>query len=292
MTDYSILRDFWNRPFITTDGGPLQFSPGRKTPVNAEAYPRISTIAGGADDKSGLLDWVAAKAMIGTVASPAIAAQVAHLMNAYPDPWRSEGKKPLKELVRRAKEAGGADDAAGLGTACHGIWECLDKGNKPQYIPRNLEPWIWVRQAALADYEPLLVEPFVVNDELKIAGSPDRYLRHKQTGIVYAADDKTGADEPSYGEKVTTQVAIASRSVLYDQATGKRTPIECDQNTGLLIHTPISNPIPVCNIYILDLNYGWELAQAVVNTRRIKKDMPKPKLLKRMASFEESEVNG
>jgi hypothetical protein len=56
---------------------------------------------------------------------------------------------------------------------------------------------------------------------------------------VYAADDKTGVDEPNYPLKPTVQVAIASRGSLYDQSTGKRTPIECDQERGIIIHTPI-----------------------------------------------------
>lgn len=275
MTDETIVRDFWQRPFITTDGGPLQFTPGRKSPTNAEPYTRISTLAGALDDKSGLIDWSSAMAMMGTVKSPAIFAQVAHLLSAYPNPWKSAGKKPLKDLVRKAKELAGSDDAAGIGTACHGIWECLDKGITPQFIPGTLKPFIDIRQAAMSLFEPVLVEPFVVNDELKVAGSPDRYLRYKPTGIVYAADDKTGADEPSYPDKVTTQVAIASRSVLYDQQTGIRTPIECDQDRGILIHTPISSPIPECTLYWLPLNHGWETAKLATAVRVHKKQIPK-----------------
>lgn len=271
VTDYAIARDYWGRPWVSTDGGPLLYEPGRKTPVNAEAYTRISTLSGGLDDKGGLVDWAAAMAMIGTVKSKSIFAQVAHLASAHQHPWYSDGKKPLKELVRKAKELGGSDDAAGMGTAFHGLCEELDKGNPPAFVPDELTPWITARQAALEDFEPVLIEPFVVCDYLKAAGNPDRFLRHKETGIVYAADDKTGTDEPSFPLKVTIQVAIASRSQLYDQQTGKRTDIECDWSRGLLIHTPLRLDRPQSAVYWLDLDRGWELACLSAQVRDKKK---------------------
>lgn len=272
MTDYSVVRDYWGRPYVTADGGPLKYEAGRKTPVNAEPYTRISTLSGGLDDKGGLVDWAAAMAMIGVVKSKSIHAQVAHLVSAHESPWYvPSAKKPLRELVAKAKDLGGAADAAGLGTAFHGLCEELDKGNPPQFVPPDLQPWIDARQAALTDFEPVLIEPFVVNDELKVAGNPDRFLRHKPTGIVYAADDKTGTDEWKYPLEVTIQVAIASRSVLYDQASGERTAIDCDQSRGLLIHTPIRSGEPCCDLFWLDLNKGWELAGLAAQVRDNKK---------------------
>ncbi len=257
---------------MSADGGPLRFESGRKGPVNAEPYTRISTLSGGLDDKGGLVDWAAAMAMMGVVKSKSIYAQLAHLVSAHESPWYvPSAKKPLKELVAQAKELGGASDAAGMGTALHGIWEIIDNGGTPQFVPEEMRPWIEARQAALADFEPVLVEPFVINDDLKVAGNPDRFLRHKPTGKVYAADDKTGADENKYPLKVTIQVAIASRSVLYNQQTGERTPIECDQDRGLLIHTPIRTDVPRCDLYWLDLNAGWDLARLSATVRDSKR---------------------
>lgn len=266
------MRDYWGRPYVSTDGGPLLFQSGRKGPVNGEAYTRISTLSGGLDDKGGLVDWAAAMAMIGTVRSKSIFAQVAHLASAHESPWYvASAKKPLKELVQKAKDLGGASDAAGFGTAFHGLCEELDKGNPPQFVPEGMQPWIDARQSALSEFEPVLIEPFVINDELKVAGNPDRYLRHRETGVVYAADDKTGTDEPSYPLKVTIQVAIASRSSLYDQTSGVRTSIECDQSRGLLIHTPLRLEKPQSTLYWLDLDRGWELALLSAQVRDAKK---------------------
>jgi hypothetical protein len=272
LTDFSITRDYWDRPYVTQDGEPLKFVSGRKSPVNAQPYTRISTMAGTLDDKGGLLDYYAARAMLGIVKNDALYAKVSHLASAYKDAWKSDdGKKPLKDIVKKAMSAGGADNAADLGTAAHGIWECIDNGQEPEFTPPWLKPWTQARQAALEDFEPVLVEPFVVCDQIQTAGSPDRYLRHKPTGVVYAADDKTGDDEPKYPLKVTIQVAIASRAVLYDQRTGTRTPIDCDQSRGILIHTPINTAEPRSDLYWLDLTKGWELALLAYKVREERK---------------------
>lgn len=246
---------------------PLKYVPERKTPINAEAYTRISKLAGMLDDSQGLIDWVAAHAMLGLVKDEGLHARVTHLAIAHRRPWYSDGKKPLKELVNRCKDKGGASYASDMGTAFHGVCEVRDGGGNPDFVPRGMQPWIDAREAALEEFEHVLIEPFIVNDQVKAAGNPDRYLRHKKTGIVYAADDKTGVDEPEYPLKVTVQVAIASRGCLYDQRTGKRTPVECDQNRGILIHTPILTDQPRSTLYWLDLEKGWELAELSAKVR-------------------------
>lgn len=271
MTDYGIKRDYWDRPWIALKEEPLKYVPDRKSPVNAEAYTRISKLAGMLDDSQGLIDWVAAHAMLGLVKDEGLNARVTHLALAHKRPWYSDGKKPLKELVKRAKDKGGASYASDMGTAFHGVCEERDRGNIPDFVPRGMQPWVEAREVALSEFEPVLIEPFIINDEVKAAGNPDRYLRHKKTGIVYAADDKTGVDEPDYPLKVTIQVATASRGKLYDQRTGKRTPIECDQRRGILIHTPILTENPRSTLYWLDLTKGWELAELSATVRDKKK---------------------
>jgi hypothetical protein len=274
MTDFTITRDYYGRPYVTVDGGPLRFEPGRKTPVNGQPYTRISTLAGTLDDKGGLVDWSAARAMIGIVKSESLHAQVAHLASAYSDPWAvPAAKKPLKELVSKAQELGGSADASGLGTSFHGMTEMLDGGTSPEFIPKQLIPWLKAYRDAMAEWEPILVEPFVVCDELQIAGSPDRYLRHRTTGGVFAADIKTGTSEPDFPLKVTIQVAVAAHSVLYDQETGRREAIDCNRERGVLIHAPIrGGGVPRVDVYDnLDLVEGWRLAKLAVQVREARK---------------------
>ena len=273
MTDYNIVRDFHERPFVTIDGGPLRYVKGRKTPINAKPYTRMSTMAGTLDDSKNLIDWTAARAMIGMVKSRKIFSQVSHLASAYVDPWAvPAGKAPLKKLVTQAKEAGGADDAAGEGTAFHGLTEVADKGEAPAWVPDHMADWLGEYEFALREWEPILIEPFVVCDELQVAGSPDRYLRHRQTGEVVAADIKTGTSEPDFPLKVTVQVAIAAHSVVYDQETGARSAIDCSQVRGMLIHVPIrAGGFPRCDLYPLDLEAGWRKAKLSMQVREERK---------------------
>lgn len=281
MTDHSIVRDRWGRPLVTTDGQPLKYEKGRKTPINAVGYTRVSTLAGALDDSSGLIDWAAAQAAIGTVRSPGISASIASLVSAHKDPWNvPEAKRQLKPLVARARQAAGSDEAADLGTGFHGITELIDRGQEPEFIPEQFKPWIDKYREALADWEVLDCEPFLVVDEIQAAGSMDRLLRHKESGQVVAADLKSGKSDPFYPLKVTVQVAIYAHGVRYDQATGKREPLhpDIDLSQGLLIHAPIRGGRPRCTLYPLDLGLGWELAKLSVRVREARR-LPKLEVL-------------
>jgi len=257
---------------VTTDGQPLKYETGRKTPINAVPYTRVSTLAGTLDDKSGLVDWAACNAAVGIVRDKALHAQVAHLASAHRDPWNSpEAKTPLKQIVEQAQKIGGGDHASGMGTAFHGLTEIIDAGSSPEFAPEELLPWLDVYQKALADWEVVLVEPFLVCDELQAAGSADRVLQHKVTGQIVVADIKTGDKEPQYPMKVTTQVAIYAHGVQYDQQTGRRIPICVDRLRGMLIHVPIRARKPRCDLYELDLATGWDIAQLSVKVRQYRR---------------------
>lgn len=270
MTDYTVKRDRWGRPYITTDGGPLRYKKGRVSPTNAEGYTRVSTLAGALDDKSNLGDWLAANAMVGMVRDRSISAQVGSLASKHADPWNvPEGKTALKQLVERAKSTGGGDEAASLGTAFHEFTEVIDAGSWPEFAPPELLGWLHAYKEAMADYEVLDAEPFVVNDELKCAGSMDKLLRMPD-GRIVAADLKTGKHDPNYPGKVTLQVACYANSKKYDQESGARTPLHegIDLSTGLLIHAPIrSGKVPKVKVYELDLVKGMELARLAVAVR-------------------------
>ena len=272
MTDYSVRRDRWDRPYVTRDGGPLKFD-GTK-PLNCTPYVRVSTLAGSLDDKAGLVDWAACNAAVGVVRDKALYAGIAHLASAHPRPWYSEAKKPLKELVARAQELGGASSAADMGTAFHGFTEIVDAGGFPEFAPDELVPWLDAYSAAMADWEVVDAEPFLVCDELEVAGSADRVLRHRVTGQTVVADIKTGTDEPRYPLKVTMQVAAYARSVHYDQQSGDRRELGADLNVGLMIHVPIKTETPVCKLYPLDLTTGWRLARLAKQVRELRRMKP------------------
>lgn len=266
----SVARDRWGRPYVSNDGGPLKFVKGKATPVNAEGYTRVSTLAGALDDKSSLIDWASANAMVGMVKDPSVSAQIGSLTSKYGDPWYApEGKKALKPLIKRAQEAGGSDRASGLGTSVHEFTEVIDEGRWPEFAPAELVPWLHAYRERMEGFECLGMEMFVVNDELKTAGSFDRVWRMPD-GRVVVGDLKSGRSDNTYPLKVSLQVAVYANSVRYDQATGERSPIhpDLDLTTGLLVHAPIlGGGKPEVKVYPLNLVRGLELARLAVQVR-------------------------
>lgn len=282
MTDLSIVRDRYGRPYVTTDGKPLEYVKGRKSPANAEGYTRVSTLAGTLDDKSNLGDWLAANAMVGMVKDRSIAAQVGSLTSKYTDPWNvPEGKAAIKPLVKRAQEAGGSSEASGLGTAFHELCEVVDEGGWPEYAPTELVPWLHAYRETMSPFAWLDSETFLVNDELKTAGSMDRLFRSPD-GRIVAADIKSGKSDPSYPLKVTLQVAVYANSVRYNQVSGERSPLhpDIDLERGLLIHAPIrGGGAPKATVYELDLVKGMEFARLALAVRDARSWERKAKLV-------------
>lgn len=235
------------------------------------------------------MDWLCAKALVGLVRDDidtreewgldgAIYSQFASLVGKHPDPWNGD-KPAVKKLVERAQKLGGSESAADLGTVFHELTEAYDlAGLDNLYVPPALNPWLSAYIEAMQDWEPLLIEPFLVCDEVKASGSADRFLRHRRTGEIVCADIKTGTHEPGYPLKVTIQVAIYAHSVQYNQATGERTPIGANLERGLLIHVPLRDGEPRCELYPLDLEKGWAYAQLASAVREARK-LPKLKKL-------------
>lgn len=284
ITDWTIQRDFRNRPWVTQNGEPLEGEIKRNaskvwySATNAKPYGRMSGLADILDDKSGLVDWAACSAAVGLVRDPGLYAGVAALASAHRDPWSTpEAKWPLKELVGKAKSLGGSDQAAQLGTAYHSFAEQLDFGVMPEFMPPQFKPLLEEYRRAVAPLEMLLAECFVACDELERAGSFDRVVRFPDgsvfkvpwrrtpidlSGCAVVADVKSGKHDSAYPMKPTIQIAGYAHGVLYDQESGKRTPIHPDLRTdvGLLIHHPIRTPGSRCSLYLLDLEKGWDLA--------------------------------
>ncbi|OZD23861.1 hypothetical protein CH253_08370 [Rhodococcus sp. 06-156-3C] len=273
MTDYNVIRDRWGRPFVSQDGGPLIFPKGRKTPSNAVGYSRVSTLAGTLDDKSNLADWKAAQTAIGVVRERSVFAQLASLVSKHRDPW-AEAKTQMKQLVARAQTAASSDDGSGKGTAFHEFTEVVDAGKWPEYLPYEFAAWLEEYRELMRDWEVLEAEPFLVVDELKVAGSMDKLMRHKTFGDVVAGDLKTGASDPKYPLKVEIQVACHAHGQKYDQATGERTPLhpDVDLSHGVLIHVPVRGRKPEARMYPLNLERGWEAAKLAVQVQEMRKE--------------------
>tara|TARA_Y100000114_G_scaffold156365_1_gene183325 strand:+ start:8780 stop:9592 length:813 start_codon:yes stop_codon:yes gene_type:complete len=250
-----VPRDRWGRPLITPpDGG------------KPEPYVRVSTLAKSLDNKEGLMFWKQRMTAIGIGKRPDLAERA-----AITDPT---DKKSLKEIIDGAMQAAESDKAANIGTTIHALTEQMDRGTlqaKPPAHVADLDAY----EKTMSQVEVIATEMFVVNDHLKSAGTLDRLVR-LPSGTIVVADLKTGATEPNYPHGVMTQCAIYANSWRYNIEKQERVAYlpehEVSTSMGLLIHLPVGKA--KCDLYLLDLEVGWQLAKTAKAVRDIYKTKP------------------
>ena len=153
-------------------------------------------------------------------------------------------------MCEAAKEAAGANRKRDLGTALHALTEQLDRGESPT-IPEDLRPDIEAYLKATANLRMCEIEVFVVNDALRAAGTFDRLV--EVDGVAYLADLKTGS---LHQAQVSMQLALYASGERYDPATGARSPLDVNQDRGLVIHLPSGSG--TCALHWADLRAGWK----------------------------------
>lgn len=268
-----VRRNFRGQPLITPPGG--------GTPV---PYNRASSFGDVLDDEYHLNKWY--QRMVARGIAERADLRLAVLATppedkSKPESWNKAIKKKLNDLIKQAIEHAGGSRASTTGTALHGLTELIDLDEPLPVIPPEYEADLAAYRAATARYEMVHVEPFVVCDELKAAGSPDRFMNdlrvppHTEQRDGHApetvfdplitGDLKTSA-RADFLFKHCVQLAIYSRSVLYDPATGERTPIDVDQDRGVIFHMPVGKG--QVDLYELDLQAGWEGALLAADVRK------------------------
>ena len=257
-----VPRDRWGRPLIVPPEG------GEAVP-----YTRVSTLAKALDDLNNLMAWKARKTAEGLVRRPDLLTLISGaIANGDPDTdWPT--KKALNAAVEQAMEAAGASKGATAGTGFHSLTEAIDKGVEPLFVSEADQVRLEAYRTATASIEWLDIECFVVNDQVRAAGTFDR-LGRLPDGRVVVADLKSGKSEADYPLSTCTQIATYANGHRYDPETGTRAPLHADLDVseGLLIHLP---PSGGCRLYRLDLTLGWEAAQLahrVSALRKVKAD--------------------
>lgn len=170
-------------------------------------------------------------------------------------------KKALNSIITQAKEAAGYKDAANLGTLLHELTEVVDGGGTlPADTQEVLADDVAAYQAALERYSlvPVEAETFVVNDEVKAAGTFDRvYLWTKPDGttVRVVGDLKTGRVDYGHG-KLAQQLALYANSKRYDPDDQEaRGNLRVSTEVGLIVHLPAG--AAECRVYAVDLKAGW-----------------------------------
>lgn len=244
-----IPRDQYGRPLIKQ-------AKGRDLP-----YTRCSTAAKALSDTGGLTKWKQRQQMIGTVMMPSLLQGVDIRDNAS-----------LDQAIENAYEVAGANESAKIGTTIHSLTEWVDNGI--DFDPADYGDFAFFVEEyrrLTEKVEMLAMEQFVVNDELKVAGTFDRLVR-LHDGRVVIGDIKTGKSAADSPHEAAVQMAIYGRSMHYDPETGERSPIvspegePIDTSRSLLIHLPSNRT--QAGLYLLDTDAAWEAALLAVKVRQ------------------------
>src|SRR5690606_34160912 len=87
-----------------------------------------------------------------------------------------EDKEELTRIAGLAKTAAGGDVKANRGTALHKLRERRDRGEDLAFVPPRLWAALEAYCALVDPFDVLVSETFVVNDQLRAAGSFDAVL--------------------------------------------------------------------------------------------------------------------
>ena len=256
-----IARDGFGRPKVVppTGGAPV-------------AYTRCTTFVGSIEDMYLLQRWQQRHVAKGVAAHGDLIAAI----NDTPE----EDKKGLNDLVDEALLRSGAGDSAKVGTYLHSVTEAYDRGEDPWSVdppalstgmafPEDYKDDLEAYVEATAELQAVQIEQFVVQDPLRIGGTPDRVVRFR--GKRYIADLKTGAIE--HGTlKIAAQLAVYARSRPYDVATGERMePHGAELDRGIIIHLPQdwhrTGGRAECRLWWVDLMKGWEAVRVCRDVR-------------------------
>jgi hypothetical protein len=209
------------------------------------------------------------------------------------------------ELNRRAQVAkikAGSEEKADKGTELHGLSELVDQGLP---LPKGIAFGDVIDMDAYRRSTRWLnivhMEKLVVCDELKVGGTPDRVshinveviskmlenyegeLFRVEGGKIYLVapdgsligeddllitDLKTGTVQ--YGAlKMAMQLAIYSRSLLYDHKTGERSSMgNVNQDWGIIMNVPAGSG--EAKLYWADLSLGWRAVEVAGLVRELR----------------------
>lgn len=240
----ALKRDRYGRPMITPPDGSKQVP-----------YTRATTVAGALDDGYGLVQWKLRMAVAGIIQRPDLLLKASTII---------DDKTGMDGLIEAAMEAAGATKAATIGTAVHAMTEKLDKGEPLGFVLDDYKPDLIAYEKATKNLRHLHIEQMSVQDEFRIAGTPDRVSEYK--GEYFITDLKTGSIE--YPHHMAIQLGIYANSKPYDVDSNTRSEWsgEINKERAIIIHLPAGTGN--CTLHFVDIKKGWESLQLAMEVRQ------------------------
>lgn len=230
------------------------------------SYTRVTTYIDVLESNKNLMEWKARKVLQGVAMDPSLIDGVVE----YDDVER-EGRDWLNRRAEVAATIAGASKKSEKGTYLHELSELRDQGLPlPDDASEQDRADIEAYHAGTIDLVDIhLMEQLVVNDELQVAGTPDRVSYPKRTltapdGELIHPDQQIITDlktgRVDYGAlKMAMQLSIYSRSDLYYPDGTRMRMGRVNQQWGLIMHVAAGSG--QLDLYWADLDLGWEAVQ-------------------------------
>lgn len=234
-------------------------------------YTRVTKYIDCVDDKSTLARWGERQLVKG-------------LLGPRGNRFRAEAssmiaddqKFNLNELIKKIKEAAGAEDQAAIGTAVHAITERYDLGMQLGEMDPLYDADLRAYIEATRHLKHHIIERLVVNDDLQTAGTPDRVTEYLPCEVcgrrLFIFDLKTGRVDNYTQNSHAMQLSIYAHSQIYHIDTGVREdPPDICPHKGIICSLPAGTG--KAELKWIDIMTGWNLvgvATAVRKARRIR----------------------
>lgn len=183
---------------------------------------------------------------------------------------KSASGKRLDSLIERALDRMLIDERANRGTVVHAVTEQDYDGYVPISVITELA--VFNEFLAINNIRRCGSEIFVVNDELRVAGTFDHLFFHEHYGLV-VGDTKNGRNTNELG--FGCQFANYAHSEVYDPETGERISLQgyvireygfdpgpVNQDVALLLSLKAAQDGGVGELKVSEVNIKWGYAKA------------------------------
>lgn len=230
----------------------------------AKTYTRCTTYVKVLEDTYNLTRWQCRMTALGVTDRPDLQLAVAAAR---------DDKGMLNGLCADAQDYAKAHAAATTGTALHTFTEKIDRGLPLGPVPEAYRADLDAYREETACLTMLAVEPFAVQDDLKIGGTPDRVAEYRGhvypecRGRRYIADVKSGGGIDYGIGTIAMQLAVYARSVFYDHRTATRTPLpDVDTDWAIVVKLPAGSG--TAELLWVDIARGWDAVNLATGVRK------------------------
>jgi hypothetical protein len=251
------------------------------------SWTRVTTLAGAMEDQYHLGRWYKRKVLEGITMDRGLVSLAAQEFETHgPDPQSQEAKKALDKIADHAVSLAGASKGADSGTLLHSITEYRNQGKEAEAqmaaVAAGVQENLDIYTRTLARYQVTVVPDFMERvicvPALKVVGRLDNLVREMGNDLLRVFDLKTQKTLDFGAMKIAIQLAIyANGYAMFNEETwGWEEMPAVDKSVATVCWLPVleGEDDKVCQLYDVDLEWGWRWAKAAFQTRKARNFKP------------------